>query len=83
MYVHKHQTQISEVSPLKLNTAFVNREHKPRACWHLQPLQLIDQYMVGKKKRVKKEATETIWKKKKIIMSNTSAIWQQTAHTAY
>ena len=60
MAVHKHQTQISEVSPL--NTALVNREHKPRVCWHCQPFQLICQYKVEKnKKGIKKEGTDTIW----------------------
>ena len=75
------------VSPFSITP--VKRAHKARTCWYHRPFCLIYQYQVKEKKK-KKEWTDTIhiyWEKKKwekkCILANTSAIWQQAAHTTY
>ena len=46
-YIHKHQTQIFEVSPFNITP--VKRAHKARTCWYRRPFRLIYRYQVKEK----------------------------------
>ena len=76
-------TNFQRVSPF--NIIPVKRAHKARTCWYCRPFSLVYQYQV--KEKYKKRNGQTQYKKfkklYKCIMANTSAIWQQAAHTTY
>ena len=82
-WIHKHQTQIFEVSPF--NTTLVKRAHKARTCWYRWPFHLIYWYQVKEKykKGLDRHNIFLFLFLYKCIMANTSAILQQTAHATY
>ena len=76
---HKSGALTTELSPPP-----VKRAHKARTCWYHWPFHLIYWYQV-KEKYLKGMDRHNINFKMlyKCIMANTSAIWQQVAHTTY
>ena len=84
---HKTHTQTSDtnfrrVSPFNITP--VKRAHKAKTCWYRRPFRLIYRYQV-KEKYEKRMDRHNIKLKMlyKCIIANTSAIWQQAAHTTY
>ena len=77
-------TNFRRVSPFNITP--VKRAHKARTCWYCRPFSLVYQYHI-KEKYFKKRNGQTqhnfFFKLYKCIMANTSAIWQQAAHTTY
>ena len=80
LHTQTSDTNFRRVSPF--STTPVKRAHKARTCWYRRPFCLIYRYQV-KENKIKKRNEQTPYKKKfyKCIMANTSAIWQQAAHT--
>ena len=81
-YEHKRQT-FKDLAPF--NIAFVynppKRAHKARTCWYCQPLQPIYQHQIKENIFLTKQWIKIKLYIYKCIMTNTSAIWQQAAHT--
>ena len=81
-YRHKHQnsdTYFRRVSAFNITP--VKRAYKARTCWYHRPFRLIYRYQV-KEKYFKKRSGQ-IQILYNCIVANTSAMWQQAAHTTY
>ena len=84
MHTQTSDTNFRRVSPFNITP--VKRAHKARTCWYRRPFRLIYRYQVKEKRKEKKNGQMQYKIKKmlyKCIMANTSAIWQQAAHTTH
>ena len=69
------------VSPFNITP--VKRAHKARTCWYRRPFRLKNKNKKTIFIGIDKHNIFYIFFKYKCMMANTSAIWQQAAHTTY
>ena len=78
IHMRTSNTNFRRVSPSNITP--VRRAHKARTCWYYQPFHLIYWYKIKGKYNIRMDGNNFLHK---CIMANTSAIWQQAAHTVY